>query len=396
METIPTDDAGLQAVTDEAIAEAVGQLLVVGFEGAGEEPTEAVAGALRTGQIGGVVLFRRNVDTVEQVSALNARIHALAADAPEAPFVCVDQEGGRVVRLKAPLTPIPPMRAVGDTNQPRLAADVGEVIATEVGALGFNVNFAPVLDVDTNPMNPIIGDRAFGAEPDRVWVMGGSLTHGHYTAGVIPCGKHFPGHGDTLVDSHKDLPTLKHDRDRLDRVELKPFRGAIGAGIPMLMTAHMMLPALDPELPATLSPTIIGELLRDEMGFEGVVITDDLEMKAVADRYDIDELVTLGLRAGVDIFLICHTEQKWQHAYEVLIGLGQERGDDLRRILLAAERVRGLKRGFLGNQPRPWKPAPGWRDLLGCAEHREIMARVGYDGAEELVDPTEADSIGGR
>ncbi len=381
----------LDQITEDDIRVAVGQLLVVGFPGATEEPPEAIAEALESGQIGGVILFRRNVDTVEQVCALNARIHQIAADAPEAPFVAVDQEGGRVVRLKDPLTPIPPMRAVGDMADQRLTADVSEVIATEVGALGFNLNFAPVLDVDTNPLNPIIGDRAFGSDPETVSRAAGAFLLGHHTAGVIPCGKHFPGHGDTLLDSHKALPALKHDMERLERVELEPFRRAISADIPMLMTAHMLLPALDPEYPATLSEAIIGGLLRDKLGYDGVVITDDLEMQAVADRYSIDEMVTLGLRAGIDIFLICHTEQEWKRAYDKLVELASGGRDDLTRVLRAAERVSRLKRAMLGNQPRPWAPADHWRDLLGCAEHRQTMARVHWDTDVERVDPTEAD-----
>jgi beta-N-acetylhexosaminidase len=378
-------------LSDDNIRQAVGQLLVVGFEGATEEPPEAIAEALECGHIGGVILFRRNVDTVEQVLALNERVHQLAAGAPEAPFVAVDQEGGRVVRLKDPLTPIPPMRAVGDARDGRLVAEVSEVIATEIGALGFNLNFAPVLDIDTNPLNPIIGDRAFGVDPESVVRAAGAYLLGHHTAGVIPCGKHFPGHGDTLLDSHKDLPTLKHDMDRLNRVELEPFRRTVGADIPMLMTAHMMLPALDAEHPATLSEAVIDGLLRKELGYDGVVITDDLEMKAVAERYDIDEMVRLGLRAGIDIFLVCHTEAKWQRAFETLVELATNDEDDLVRVLQAAERVRRLKRTMLGNQRRPWRAYEGWQTLLGCEEHRQTMARVSWEPDEELVDPTEAD-----
>ena len=377
-------------LSDTDIRDAIGQLLVVGFQGASDEPPEAVAEALSAGRIGGVILFRRNVDSVEQVCALNERVHQLAADAPEAPFVAVDQEGGRVVRLKDPLTPIPPMRAVGDSPDQHLIADVSEVIATEVGALGFNLNFAPVLDVDTNPLNPIIGDRAFGNTPERVIRAAGAFLLGHHTAGVIPCGKHFPGHGDTLLDSHKDLPTLKHDMERMHRVELEPFRRAIGAGIPMLMTAHMLLPALDAEHPATLSQAVIDGLLRKEMGYDGVVITDDLEMSAVSERYDIDEMVTLGLRAGIDIFLICHTEDKWQQAYETLYELATSNDEDREQVLRAAGRVRRLKRTMLGNQKRPWQPYPGWRELLGCEEHRQTMANVEWDADQTRIDPTEA------
>ncbi|MFW5968101.1 MAG: glycoside hydrolase family 3 N-terminal domain-containing protein, partial [Persicimonas sp.] len=196
----------LDDLSERDIREAAGQCLVVGFEGAEEEPPKGVADALEQGDVGGVILFRRNVDTVEQVCSLNEHIHRLAAEAPEAPFVAVDQEGGRVVRLEEPLTLIPPMRAVGESGDQRLISEISEVIATEIGALGFNLNFAPVLDVDTNPMNPVIGDRAFSDTPETVARAAGAYLLGHHTAGVLPCGKHFPGHGDTLVDSHEDLP----------------------------------------------------------------------------------------------------------------------------------------------------------------------------------------------
>lgn len=380
----------LDDLSERDIREAAGQCLVVGFEGAEEEPPKGVADALEQGDVGGVILFRRNVDTVEQVCSLNEHIHRLAAEAPEAPFVAVDQEGGRVVRLEEPLTLIPPMRAVGESGDQRLISEISEVIATEIGALGFNLNFAPVLDVDTNPMNPVIGDRAFSDTPETVARAAGAYLLGHHTAGVLPCGKHFPGHGDTLVDSHEDLPTLKHDMSRLERVELLPFRRAIGADIPMLMTAHMLLPALDPEHPATLSEAIIGDLLRQQLEFDGVVVTDCLEMQAVADRYEIEEMMELGLSAGVDLFLICHTEEKWRRAHQKLVEIASSDDEGLNQVLRAADRVRRLKRSMFGNQRRPWRPYDGWREVLGCEEHRQVVSRVEWDAASGQNDPTRA------
>ena len=185
----------------ESIRKAVGQLFVVGFRGDGESPTPAVTEALGAGDIGGVILFRRNIRDIEQVVRLNEAIHDAAKSAEAPPFVALDQEGGRVVRLREPLTPIPPMRTIGDTRSWELAADVAEVLATEVATVGFNLNFSPVLDVDTNPANPVIGDRAFSRDPQIVSMMGGAFTFGHLKSGVVPCGKHFPGHGDTDTDS---------------------------------------------------------------------------------------------------------------------------------------------------------------------------------------------------
>lgn len=386
----PALPPGLDELKEDDIRAAVGQLLVVGFEGATAQAPDAIASALQEDRIGGVILFRRNVESVEQVVELNEHLHACAKDAVEVPFVCVDQEGGRVVRVREPLTPIPPMRAVGETGDRRLISEVSEVIATEIGALGFNVNFAPVLDVDTNPKNPVIGDRAFSASPEAVARCAGAFLLGHHTAGVLPCGKHFPGHGDTAVDSHKDLPTVEHDRERLDKVELLPFERMIAAEIPMLMTAHVMMPELDPDNPATLSRPIMTDLLREEMGFDGVVVSDDLEMKAVADRYSIEEMLDRGLRAGVDLFLICHTEEKWRAGYDHLVGRALEDNRMLLHVIQAAERVRSLKQSYLGNLRRPWTRYDNWRALLGCDEHRETMARVpALTDPGDSADPTD-------
>ncbi|MFU8806950.1 MAG: beta-N-acetylhexosaminidase, partial [Bradymonadaceae bacterium] len=344
------------------IRQAVGQLLLVGFPGADPEPPPSVTAALEAGEIGGVILFRRNVADVDQVAALNAAVHHAARGAIASPFVAVDQEGGRVVRLREPLTPLPTMRAAGAKNDPDLVVRLSEVIATELSALGFNLNFAPVLDVDTNPDNPVIGDRAFATTPERVARYGGAFLIGHLMAGVVPCGKHFPGHGDTLVDSHLGLPRLMHDMERLDEIELLPFRMAVQAGIPMIMTAHISLPALDAFHPATMSRKIIGDLLREDIGYDGIVITDCLEMKAVSEQYEIEEMVELSLMAGVDIFLICHTEEKWKRAFEHLCALAEKDDAARERIFESARRVQKLKEDFWGKLPRPWQPIEGWRE----------------------------------
>lgn len=377
----PHDDSA------ENLRAAVGQLFVVGFRGDGTEPPSAVRDALGGGDVGGVILFRRNVADVDQVVALNEAIHAAAVDAVAAPFVALDQEGGRVVRLREPLTPIPPMRAIGDRGDWGLAADIAEVLATEVQTVGFNLNFSPVLDVDTNPDNPVIGDRAFSRDPEVVASMGGAFLYGHLKSGVIPCGKHFPGHGDTDTDSHLELPVLDHPPERFEEVELVPFRKTIGSDIPMLMTAHVLVPALDTVHPATLSHAVMHRLLREELGYDGVVITDDLEMKAVCDRYSMEEMVELGLRAGVDIFLICHEEERWKAAHAHLLELATQHRHDRQRVFESANRVMKLKRGLLTGWARPWKAFPGWRDVLGCDEHRETLAALG-EAWSNGFDPT--------
>lgn len=350
-----------------------GEMLVVGFDGAAETPPEPIAEALRAGRIGGVILFSRNVESLDQVVALNRRIHELTADRDVPPFVAVDQEGGSVMRIRDGVTPIPPMREVGDRADPKYVADVSEVIASELRTLGFNLNFAPVLDVDTNPDNPVIGDRAFDSEAEAVARAGGAFLHGHAAAGVVSCGKHFPGHGDTERDSHLELPVLSHDPDRLRAVEFLPFRRTIGAGVPMIMTAHILLPGLDAVHPATFSDAILGKFLRDKLDFEGVVVTDDLEMNAVADRYEIEEMIDLGLDTSVDIFLICHSEQKWQSAFEHLVELGSSEREIRDRIAESAERIRKLKRDFFDHQTHPWRPEEDWKKRLATPEHRRMV-----------------------
>lgn len=370
--------------SDETLRRAAGQMLCIGFAGKDDLPLD-VATALSQGTIGGVILFRRNVESPAQVARLNAQVHDAARSAIAPPFVAVDQEGGRVARLREPLTLIPPMRDIGNTRDTALVTDISEMMAAEISALGFNVNFAPVLDVDTNPDNPVIGDRAFSNDPDVVARMGGAFVLGHTTAGVIPCGKHFPGHGDTDTDSHLELPVIHHGEQRFEAVELVPFRKLIALKVPMLMTAHILVPALDTVHPATLSHAVMTRLLRDELGYDGVVVSDDLEMKAVADRYEVEEMVELGLRAGVDLFLICHTQALWERAYAHLVALG-DNPHDRARIIQSANRVMKLKDDFLASWPRPWTPGD-FEEVLGSSKHRALVQRV--RGGNVGVDPTE-------
>jgi beta-N-acetylhexosaminidase len=349
-----------------------GQLLLIGFDG--KSMPDAVGSALREGRIGGVILFSRNIESPEQVADVNAAIYEAAAGQPM-PFVAVDQEGGRVQRLREPLTRWPPMRRVGDTGDADLSARFGEAIGDELEALGFNLDFAPCIDVFTNPANSVIGDRAFGTTPERVGRMGGAFALGLTQSGMIPCAKHFPGHGDTEVDSHFGLPVVRHDMARIEQVELEPFRMLIRAHVPMIMTAHVLVPALDPELPATLSKLWIEDLLRRKMKYGGVIISDDLEMKAVADHYDVETMVELGLEAGIDVFLVCHTQELWERAFAKLVALGERSERDRDRIALAAGRVRALKKSWI----RPWSRPDDLRARLGTAEHRELVGRLGTE-----------------
>ena len=217
-------------------------------------------------------------------------------------LIAIDQEGGIVSRLPAPFITTPSSMAQAATDDPAAAQECTRITGRQLRAFGINTNFAPVLDVNCNPANPVIGTRAFGADPHTVTRYGLAALQGYRETGVIATIKHFPGHGDTGVDSHFGLPVAHHDRARLDAVELAPFKAAIAAGAPALMSAHMVFSALD-NLPATLSRAILTELLRSELGFEGVIFTDALNMRAIADRYGATEAAIMAKAAGADVLL---------------------------------------------------------------------------------------------
>jgi beta-N-acetylhexosaminidase len=346
----------------------VGQMLLVGFDGT--ELSPAVAQALAAGDVAGVVLFRRNLGSVDQVLALNAHIHRVAGSG--VPLVAIDQEGGRVQRLREPLTVLPPMGTLGRLRDMETCVQVGLLLAEELGTLGFNLNFAPVVDVATNPDNPIIGDRAFSDDPEWAARMAGALMLGLIQGGMVPCAKHFPGHGDTDLDSHVALPVVAHPMERLQRVELHPFRRLVRADVPMIMTAHLRVPAGDPERIATLSPFWLQDILRRQLGFGGVIISDDLEMQAALDQGPIESVVAQGLEAGIDLFLICRDPERWQRAHAALLELGGSSEVWRDRIALAAGRVRQLRSRWL----RPWEPDIDELAVLGCEAHRALAADI--------------------
>ncbi|MDQ7843175.1 MAG: beta-N-acetylhexosaminidase [Armatimonadota bacterium] len=292
-------------------ADLVGQHFIVDFSA--PEVTPDLERLVREGRIGGVILFAKNIRSAAQVRTLTADLQRLAADAGLPPlFVTVDQEGGVVARLHEGFTVFPGAMALGATGRPEDAATAGRVTAQELRALGINVNHAPVLDVNTNPANPIIGPRAFGDDPHDVARFGIAYLRALQAAGVLATVKHFPGHGDTVLDSHLDLPTVGKDLRRLREEELYPFREAVRAGADGLLSAHIVYPALDASRPATLSPRVMRDLLRGELGFEGVVMTDSMAMKAIADRWSRGAAAVEALRAGCDLILACGSrEEQW-------------------------------------------------------------------------------------
>ncbi|MFZ9886300.1 MAG: beta-N-acetylhexosaminidase [Myxococcota bacterium] len=352
----------------------LGQLFLLGFEG--HEIPDGAKELLAGEGAGGVILFTRNIQSLEQVVELNRRLFTLGT-AEHPTLVSVDQEGGRVARLRGIMTDLPPMRRLGElsVDDEDLPYRVGAMMARELSALGFHLDFAPVVDVDTNPANPVIGDRSFGATSATVAHAATQLLRGMQQAGVAACAKHFPGHGDTSTDSHFELPVLAHDLERLERVELPPFQAAIEAGVASIMTAHVLFRVLDEALPATLSPAVLHSLLKERLGFGGVVISDDLEMKAVADRYEVEELVRLGLLAGIDLFLICHDEEKQARAIEAAHKLVESGEVPRSRAEDALARVARLKMQFLGAPSPP--DLEEARAIVRSSPHLALAERLG-------------------
>lgn len=341
-------------------------LLCVGFHGT--TPSPEVLELVRRGAYG-VVLFGRNVESPEQVAELSA---ALKRAAGRPLLVSIDQEGGRVARLRSPqgFTELPPMRSVGSLGDEALAREVGALLGRELRAAGIDQDYAPVVDVDTNPLNPVIGDRSLSRDPAAVARLGVALAEGIQSQGVAACAKHFPGHGDTVQDSHHDLPRLAHSLARLEAVELVPFRALAAAGVASVMTAHVVFEALDPRRPATLSAPVM-RLLREWCGFDGCAITDDLEMAAVAQHFPLEETVPAAVAAGVDALLVCHRHEVQSRTVD-LLRQAVECGD-LPRARLAEARARVARLlQWAGPPPDPRRV----RQALRTTVHLELAARV--------------------
>jgi beta-N-acetylhexosaminidase len=351
-----------------------GQRFMVGFEG--QAASADLKAMIRDYGVGHVILFARNVAEPEQVADLVREVQQVARDAGhELPLlVAVDQEGGRVARLREPWTVWPPARAVGRTGDEETARAFGQALARELSACGIRLDFAPVVDVDTNPANPVIGDRSFGDDPELVGRVASAFARGLQEGGVAACAKHFPGHGDTSVDSHLDLPAVDHSRSRLEDVELRPFRRLIADGIPLVMTAHVLVREIDDALPGTLSRLVVDRLLREQLGFSGVVVTDDLEMKAVAARWTPAQIAELGAQAGCDLFEFCRTHDSQVEAIEALVR-AMERGDEpYKRAEAAEKRIRALKQRFLAGYTDP-DPKQA-RLVAGLGEHRALAEQI--------------------
>jgi beta-N-acetylhexosaminidase len=362
----------------------------VGIKGTASLPAEL--DLIRRG-VGGVILFARNVVDPAQVAELS---RTLKAAAPGPLLICIDQEGGRVQRLRPPhWTAWPSLRRLGEIDEQggmaglsgtAVVEKVGRMIARELLACGVDLDFAPVVDVDTNPNNPVIGDRSFSRDPRRVARLGVAMAQGLEQTGVASCVKHFPGHGDTSQDSHLTLPRLAHDPNRLWQVELVPFVAAARANLASVMTAHVRFETFD-RLPATLSPVSL-RLLREDVGFRGCCISDDLEMRAISETWGVPDAAELAVDAGCDAVLVCHTLQH-QHDSIDAIARGARSGPLSRERLQQADaRVQALQK--FARPASAIQPADATA-ACGTPEHRQFAAQLLEAAAriERPVDPTE-------
>lgn len=346
--------------------QALGECFIMGFEGT--ELSDETSAFLSQASIGGVIIFAKNYTSPHQVAELCEQIQDCRRDLPL--WISVDHEGGRVQRFQEGFTLIPEARDIAEKDSPKLIYSISEMVALELRSVGINVNFTPVADVDSNPANPIIGRRAFGSDEETVSKMVSSWVRGHVTNGVQACVKHFPGHGDTTVDSHLALARVDTDLETLRDREFKPFLKAFKAGCRWVMTAHVLNPHLDEKVPATLSRHTLIDILRKELRYTGVIVSDDLEMQAITDHYGAEEAPRLAIEAGCDL-LIYRSEPAARHAYTALIRALDDGKLSPERVIDAAERSYALKNEFLVPYQKPNREQID--SFVGRAENRELV-----------------------
>ena len=344
--------------------EKIGQLFMVAPDGDVDQ-------LISKYKVGGIVLFSRHIQSLQQSMNLIEQVRVSSGTIP--PLVAVDQEGGRVTRIKF-ATPVPPARVLARLDAESIRR-IGLMMGEELAALGFNVNFAPVLDVNTNPANPVIGDRSFGSDPATVSQLGLAYIDGLHAAGVAACVKHFPGHGDTRMDSHHMLPVVNRNAALLDSVELLPFREAVRSGVDMIMTAHVNYPALDPapDLPATLSQPIVTDLLRGKLGYSGIIITDAMNMKAVTNHLPAGPAALAAFQAGVDIILM---PDNLEEAYSAVLNAVQNDEVTQSRLDASVRRILDLKFALAENSSADEPLGARLQKasaIVGSPQHRALM-----------------------
>ena len=353
-----------------SIRELIGQHMLIGVAGA--TLTNEEKKFIVENNISGVVLFARNCIEPRQIRDLCAEIqslrHSMKDKAPL--FIGIDMEGGRVHRLKPPFTQWPALKKIGDLDAPTVAFHFSQRMGAELISVGINLDFAPCIDVYTNPANTVIGDRAVSSDPHQVEKMSSALIRGYIKSGVLSCAKHFPGHGHTVIDSHEELPVEDADMKRLNEVELVPFRKALRSRVDMVMTAHILFKNIDPKWPVTLSEIFLKKMIREDLKYRGLIITDDLDMKAMAKHYDKSQIPMRAMQAGADLLLYCNEPESPPVAIEGLIEAvvqGQLKQADLEQTHRKILDVKKVK--ILSPDPRPIEEA---MEVIGCSEHQYL------------------------
>lgn len=370
-----------------SLEEKIGQMVMVGIDG--PELTPSDEEFISKYKIGNVVFLGRNIVGPAQAQSLTHRFQEIASRRrhPVGFLLSIDQEGGVVARLTTGETVLPGNMALGATRSEEHARKAAEVTADEMMALGFNMNLAPVLDINNNPKNPGIGVRSFGEDVSLVTRLGVAMIQAYQGSGVVATAKHFPGKGDVTIDSHLDLPTVAHARERLESVELAPFKAAIRAGVEAVMTAHVFFPSveLEPDLPATLSHNVLTGLLREELGFDGVLLTDDLFMGAIAKRFAVGEAAVRALEAGADIALLCHDQAKQAVAIEAIWDAVRKGRISEERVDEAVGRILALKARYGLLDPDRYLTRRSL-ESVGSEENRRVALEIARESVTLLAN----------
>ncbi len=367
-----------------SLEEQIGQTLMVGFQGL--TPSPEIIELIQHYHVGNIILFSRNVHDAQQVLELTQHLQSIAKEAgqPYPLLIAIDHENGIVQRLGDIVTIFPGNMALGAIGSKEIAYKVAQAIGQELKALGITMNLAPVVDVNNNPANPVIGVRSFGEDAQQVGRLGAAMVKGYQSAGILSCLKHFPGHGDTAIDSHLALPTIPYTLERLEELELVPFRRGIEAGTESVMIAHISFPALtqDTMLPASVSATIVQGLLREELGFTGVILSDCMEMNATANTFGTERAAVMALDAGIDIVLVSHTHTRQQGSIEAIQRAVLSDKLSPHMVQQAAERVLRLKARAQASSADAIHQAH--TSIIGCEAHVQLQKQA-YELSTTLV-----------
>ncbi|GAA0448276.1 hypothetical protein GCM10008983_27980 [Lentibacillus halophilus] len=342
-----------------SLDEKIGQMIISGVDGT--KMTTETKNIIQKHHVGGIILYGNNINSQTQTVNFLNEMKAANTDNPYPLLLGVDEEGGRVTRMPDGVKSLPSSRSIGELNNKDVSFNVGTILGEQMKAFGFNLDFAPVLDVNSNPDNPVIGDRSFGDNPDIVARLGIQTMKGIQSEGIISAIKHFPGHGDTGKDSHLQLPKVDKSYEELSELELIPFKRAISEGADVSMVAHILLPKIDPNDPASMSEEVITGILREDYNFDGVVMTDDLTMEAITDHYHVAQAAVQSVKAGADLLLVGHNPDLIATVFDKLKSAVENGEISEDRIDQSVERITDLKEKYQLSDEK--KPVPNFQPI---------------------------------